>query len=182
MLFKLDKIDFKILKAVQENGRITNVQLSQLIDMSAPASLERVKKLESAGIVKSYHAFLNEDLLGMEIKAIILVSLTRQRENAMHQFAEKINNIEEIVECFQITGTYDYHLKVILYDIYALNELINSKLSKMEEIRKIQSYIILSTIKHSTKLPLKEKEIKVNINRDLNKQEDAKDHAGTTSL
>lgn len=163
MAFKLDKIDLRILKILQERGRISNLQLSKEIELSPAPTLERVRKLEAANIIKSYHAFLNEKLLGLDIKAIVLVSLTRQRENAMQHFAKKINEIEEIVECFQITGTYDYQLKVVVKDIIALNDLISDKLSKLEEIRKIQSYIILSTLKQTKALPLKNDEMILDI-------------------
>ncbi len=163
MAFKLDKIDLRILKILQDQGRISNLQLSKEIDLSPAPTLERVRKLELSKIIKSYHAFLNEDLLGLDIKAIVQVSLTRQHENAMQSFSKKINEIDEIVECFQITGTYDYQLKVIVKDINALNELISEKLSKLPEIRKIQSYIILSTIKQSKSLPLKFEELILDI-------------------
>lgn len=163
MSFKLDKTDLRILKILQEKGRISNLQLSREIELSPAPTLERVRKLEAANIIMSYHAFLNEKLLGLDIKAIVLVSLTRQRENAMQHFAGKIEEMDEVIECLQITGTYDYQLKVVVKDIIALNDLISEKLSKMEEIRKIQSYIILSTIKQTKALPLKNEEMILDI-------------------
>lgn len=163
MSFKLDKTDLLILKILQERGRISNLQLSKEIELSPAPTLERVRKLEAANIILSYHAFLNEKLLGLDIKAIVLVSLTRQRENAMQHFASKIEEIDEIVECFQITGTYDYQLKVVVKDVIALNDLISEKLSKLAEVRKIQSYIILSTIKQTKALPLQKDEMKLDI-------------------
>ena len=160
---KLDKTDLMILRILQQNAKITNLQLSKEIELSPAPTLDRVRKLEAAKIIKSYHAFINEDLLGMKIKAIVLVSLTRQRENSMQNFAKKINAIEEITECFQITGTYDYQLKVVVRDIEGLNKLITDKLSKLDEIRKIQSYIILSTVKQTKVLALNNEEIKIDI-------------------
>lgn len=163
MPFKIDKTDLRILKILQERGKISNLQLSREINLSPAPTLERVRKLEVAKIILSYHAFLNEDLLGLKIKAIVQISLTRQQGNAMQNFTKKINEIDEIVECFQITGTYDYQLKVVVKDVYALNELISEKLSKLPEIRKIQSYIILSTVKQTKALPLKFEEMTIDI-------------------
>jgi Lrp/AsnC family transcriptional regulator, leucine-responsive regulatory protein len=83
---KLDKIDLTILKKLQEDGRMTNLQLSQEIGLSPAPTLERVRKLEKTGFIKSYHAVVNEEELGIGIKAIIQVSLTRQIENAIQSF------------------------------------------------------------------------------------------------
>ncbi len=160
---KLDKTDKMILRILQQNARITNLQLSKEIELSPAPTLDRVRKLEAAKVIKGYHAQLNEDLLGMKIKAIVLVSLTRQRENAMQNFAQKINSIDEITECFQITGTYDYQLKVVVRNIDDLNKLITEKLSKLDEIRKIQSYIILSNVKQTKALALNNEEIRIDI-------------------
>ena len=154
MKLKLDKIDYQILKILQQDGRITNLQLSKEIGLSTAPTLARVNKLEEAKIIRGYHAELNEEILGFSIKAIIQISLARQRENAMQNFSLKINQIDEVVECNQITGTYDYQLKVVVKDIAGLNELISEKLSRVEGIRKIQSYIILSTVKPSKFTPL----------------------------
>lgn len=154
MKLKLDKTDYRILKILQQDGRITNLQLSKEVGLSTAPTLMRVQKLEEAKIIKGYYAELNEELLGFSIKAIIQVSLTRQRENTMQDFSKKINQIDEIVECNQITGTYDYQLKAVVKDIAALNDLISEKLSKVKGIRKIQSYIILSSVKSSKLTPL----------------------------
>lgn len=164
MAIKLNKTDLKILEILQKNGRISNLQLSKEIGLSPAPTLERVRKLEAAKIIKSYHALLDEELLGLDIKAIVLVSLTRQRENAMQHFSARISEIDEVVECFQITGTYDYQLKVVVKDINAFNDLISEKLSKLDAIRKIQSYIILSTIKQTKALPFRHDDIILDIN------------------
>lgn len=150
---KLDAIDLRIIRTLQEDARITNLQLSQEIGLSPGPTLERVRKLEQSKFIKSYHAVVNEEALGIGIKAFIHVSLTRQRENAINNFIKCINEIEAVVDCYQVTGNYDYHLLVMVKDIAALNTLISDKLSKVEEIRKMQSYIILCTIKSSKVAP-----------------------------
>lgn len=87
---KLDKSDIMILRILQQDAPITNKNLAEQVGLSAGATLQRVRQLEAAKIINSYHASLNEDLLGLKIKAMVLVSLTRQRENAMQNFAKKL--------------------------------------------------------------------------------------------
>lgn len=150
----LDKIDFKILKLLQENGRKTNVQLSNEIGLSPAPTLERVKKLEIAGIIKSYHAIVEEKSVDLGIKAMIQVSLVRQKDNAISNFKKQIAKIDEIVECYQVTGNYDYLLKVVVKDIPSFEKLIGEKLSKIADIGQMQTNVILSEVKKSHMLPL----------------------------
>ena len=154
MSHNLDKIDFKILKILQENAKITNLQLSGEIGLSPAPTLERVKKLENAKLIKGYYAEVNEAALGVGIKAIIQITLTRQIENAIANFKKEINKIPEIMECYQVTGSADYILIVMLKDIRDFEMLISTRLSKMEEIGQMQTMMILSKVKDSKVLPL----------------------------
>ncbi len=154
MEVNLDKIDLKILKLLQENGRKTNVQLSNEIGLSPAPTLERVKKLENSGIIKSYHAVVEEKAVALGIKAMIQVSLVRQKDNAISNFKKQINKIDEIVECYQVTGNYDYLLKVVVKDIPSFEKLIGEKLSKIADIGQMQTNVILSEVKKSPVLPL----------------------------
>lgn len=151
---RLDKTDFKILKILQENGRITNLQLSSEVGLSPAPTLERVKKLENAGLIKSYHAQLNPESLGIGIKALVSVSLSKQTDEAIAEFKSKLNQIPEIVECYQITGAFDYIFKIMVKDIAAFERVIAEKLSKIEQIRQMQTSVILSTTKESKVIPL----------------------------
>lgn len=151
---KLDPIDFKILRILQEKGKITNIDLSKLVGLSPAPTLERVKKLEKSGLIKGYYAEVEAAELGLGFTALIQVSLTRQVENAIHNFITDVKTIEEIVECYQLTGDYDYLLKVMVKDIPAFEQLISQKLSKIEEIGQMQTMVVLSTIKDSKVLPL----------------------------
>ena len=98
MAVKIDKTDLKILKILQKEGRITNLQLSNQVGLSPAPTLERVRKLEKQGIIDSYHANVNADKMGMGIMAIIQVSLVRQIDNALQNFKHQIMEIDEIVE------------------------------------------------------------------------------------
>jgi DNA-binding Lrp family transcriptional regulator len=154
MNINLDKIDLKILRTLQENAKITNLQLSSEIGLSPAPTLERVKKLERQKLIKGYHAQLNAEMVGIGISAIIQITLTRQIENAISNFKKEIIKIPEIMECYQVTGNADYVITVMLKDMRAFEELISQKLSKMEEIGQMQTMVILSKIKDSKVLPL----------------------------
>lgn len=151
---KLDKIDLKILKILQTEGKITNVQLSQEIGLSPGPTLERVKKLEQTGIIESYNATLNLRNVGLGFSALINLSLTRQKDNAIQSFISKIKDIDEIIECYQLTGNYDYQLKAVVKNISSFEKLIGEKLSKIDEIGEMQTMVVLSTIKQSKVMPL----------------------------
>jgi len=156
----LDGIDLKILKILQEKGKITNIQLSQEIGLSPAPTLERVKKLETSGMIKSYHALINAQKLGLGFSALIQISLTRQINNAIKNFTKAISEIPEVTQCLQVTGNFDYQLLVIVKDIPAFERLIADKLSKIEEIGQMQTQVVLSVIKDSKVLPIEYKERK----------------------
>ncbi|MCB9195376.1 MAG: Lrp/AsnC family transcriptional regulator [Flavobacteriales bacterium] len=151
---KIDKIDLKILKELQENSKITNIELSKKIGLSAAPTLGRVQKLEKSGLIQSYHAQVNKEMVGLGFSALIQVSLTRQISNAMQNFIKQINEIESVVECYQLTGNFDYQLKVVVPDIPAFDRLITDRLSKIEEIRQMQTMVVLSCVKSSPILPI----------------------------
>lgn len=144
----------KILRILQENAKITNLQLSGEIGLSPAPTLERVKKLETAKLIQGYYTQVNEEALGIGIKAVIQITLARQLENAISNFKKEINKIPEIMECYQVTGNADYILIVLLKDIRDFENLISQRLSKVEEIGQMQTMVILSKIKDSKLLPL----------------------------
>lgn len=144
----------KILKILQENAKITNLQLSGEIGLSPAPTLERVKKLETAKLIQGYYTQVNEEALGIGIKAVIQITLARQLENAISNFKKEISKIPEIMECYQVTGNADYILIVLLKDIRDFENLISQRLSKVEEIGQMQTMVILSKIKDSKLLPL----------------------------
>lgn len=150
----IDKTDFKILKILQERGRISNIDLSKEIGLSPAPTLERVRKLERLRYIEGYHADVNLSKLGITIKAFIQVTLIHQQENNIHRFIEAIHKIPEVVECNQVTGDYDYQLKVYTTEIGALDRLITERISKLPEVGQIKSHIILSEIKHSRIAPM----------------------------
>ncbi len=155
MADKLDRIDLKILKILQQNSKITNLDLSKQIGLSPAPTLERVKKLESTEIIESYHAHVNPQTIGLNVKTFVLVSLAWQKENALNNFLAKIAQIEEIVECYIITGEADFLIKIICKDIPTYEQLLFKTLSQIEEIERLKTLMTLSTVKDSKILPYK---------------------------
>lgn len=156
----IDKIDLNILKILQENGRITNLQLSTEIGLSPAPTLERVKKLEQGGYIKSFHAFVDERKLNLGIKAFTLIRLSHHKSSVITDFIKKTNEINEIIECHHVTGGFDFILKIMVKDISAYQNFVLDKLSKVEEINQMQTLIILDTDKQSKSIPIDyEKEI-----------------------
>lgn len=151
---KLDEIDLKILRRLQQNGKITNLQLSKDIGLSPAPTLERVKKLEKNEYISSYHALVNEEKMGLGLTAFMQISLIRQRDNAINDFLEKIRQIDEVMECYNVTGQADYLLKIIVQDIKAFDVLVKEKLAPIEQILNMQSMVVICKDKNSKILPL----------------------------
>lgn len=150
---KLDHVDLKILKKLQLDGRITNLQLSKDIGLSPAPTLERVKKLEQSGYLKSYHARVNEKKMGIGIVAFIQISIIRQKSIGDQSFVKEIEKIDEVVECYQVTGASDYLIKVMFSDIEAFDKMVKEKFNKIECIRQMQTQMVISQDKHSYIVP-----------------------------
>lgn len=151
---KLDKIDRKILDILQSNAKITNAQLSKEIGLSPAPTLERVKKLELSGIIKSYHAKLDTDKIGLGVSTFVYVTLKGHNKKNIDVFLEEINTIDEIIECHHITGSGDFILRVIAQDIANYQKLMLEKVSDISVVDNLQSMVILSTFKDSKVLPI----------------------------
>lgn len=154
MAMELDKIDLQILKILQQNGRITNLQLSNEIGLSPAPTLERVRKLENLNYILSYHALVDEEKLGLGIKTFIQVSLDFHQNNTIQTFLEEIQEIKEITECHHVTGQCDFLLKVYVKDIKAYEQLIMQKISRITVVKTFQTMIIMSTNKKEPIVPL----------------------------
>jgi DNA-binding Lrp family transcriptional regulator len=151
---KLDKIDLKILEILQSNAKITNAQLAIDVGLSPAPTLERVKKLEKEGYIKSYHAKLDTAKLGIGVTTFVMVSLKAHSKRHLEQFVSSVNDIDEVIECHHITGSGDFILKVVSKDISSYQELMLEKVSDIDGINNLQSLIILSTFKDSKVLPI----------------------------
>ncbi len=154
MKAKLDLIDRKILELLQANSNITNAQLAQEIGLSPAPTLERVKKLETQGVLKSYHAVVDMASVGLGVCTFVTVSLKGHNKDNIEKFIKAISKIPEVVECHHVTGQADFILKVVASDIPAYQNLMLEKVTIIDVVDNMQSTVILSTFKDSRVLPL----------------------------
>ena len=151
---KIDNIDRKILRMLQENSKITNAYLSTQIGLSPAPTLERVRKLEKKGIISGYHAQLNLSKIGLGVSTFVLVSLKEHNKKNINIFLDKINKVNNVIECHHITGTGDFILKVVSENIASYQKLMLDKVSEIEATDSLQSMVILSTFKDNKVMPL----------------------------
>lgn len=145
----IDRIDKKILFHLQKNARITNSQLSKEVGLSPAPTLERVKKLESMGLIDGYHAQINKKKLNLGVCIFIQASLVKTDKSKFESFKAKINDIPEVVECHHMTGSADFLIKIFTQDIDTYNKLVLDKLISLDEIGNLQSMVVLDTYKDS---------------------------------
>ncbi len=150
---KMDKTDLKILKLLQQNSKVTNLDLSKKVGLSPAPTLERVKKLEKNGVIQSYHAKVDPEAIGLKVQTFVLVSLAWQKKDALENFIKKVNDIKEITECYIITGEADFLVKIICKDIPTYEKLLFKSLSQIEEIERMKTLMTLSQIKKEKLLP-----------------------------
>jgi len=153
-MFKLNVTDRKILEILQTDARITNVELASKVGISPPAMLERVKRLENSGVIEKYVALVNPQKVGRETFAMISVSLVQHQLPTINQFVKEINKLEEVLECFHVTGKEDFLLKVVVKNIPDYEKFILEKLTKIKGVSRVNTTFILSTFKQSTKIPI----------------------------
>ncbi|MBL7848363.1 MAG: Lrp/AsnC family transcriptional regulator [Cyclobacteriaceae bacterium] len=156
MKIRLDAIDRKILELLQANSNITNAQLAQEIGLSAAPTLERVKKLETAGVIRSYHAVVDPASVGLGVSTFVMASLKGHNKENIARFMKAITEIKEIVECHHVTGQADFILKIVSPDIPSYQNLMLEKVTNIDVVDNLQSMVILSTLKDTKRIPIPE--------------------------
>jgi len=150
----IDATDWKILSLLQEDARITNLELSRAIGLSPSPCLARVRALEKAGYINRYVSLLDSLKVGLKVSVFINVALERQVEKALELFEASIEARQEVMECYLMTGESDYLLRVVVTDIQALEDFILNFLSKIPGVGNIKSSFALKQVKYKTALPL----------------------------
>jgi Lrp/AsnC family leucine-responsive transcriptional regulator len=143
----LDKIDKLILNTLQENGKTTNSKLSKIVGISAPATLERVKRLEHSGVISHFTAVIDPEKIGFSIMAMVNISLSLSSLSSVADIKKKFTALDEVIECYQIAGANDFILKVIAKDIKTYGEVMNKKLTQIEGIQVIKSSFVIDNVK-----------------------------------
>jgi DNA-binding Lrp family transcriptional regulator len=149
---RLDEIDRKILKELQANGRITNVELSRRVGISAPPCLRRVRALEDAGFIKGYRALLDEKLLGYEVTVFAMVHLSSQAEADLNAFVDFVRQEPLVRECWMLSGEIDFILKCVAPDLKTFQAFV-VELTGAPNVRNIKTSLTLGNSKDAAMVP-----------------------------
>jgi Lrp/AsnC family transcriptional regulator, leucine-responsive regulatory protein len=151
----IDRFDARILTALQQDGRMPVVELAEAIGLSATPCARRVKALEAQGAIEGYTAVLNPGRIGLEVLAIVQVKLTEHTDETVARFEREIRLLEEVTACYAMTGAYDFILHVYAKDLESLSNVVLKSLLRIPNLRDLQSSVVLSTIKHTARIPLR---------------------------
>ena len=153
---QIDKFDRKILALLQEDGRLTNGDLSERVNLSPSQCSRRRQRLEEEGLIRGYRAVLDRERLGFSLTNMVTVTLaTHNRDNAQ-RFAELVSRLPEVQEAHALTGEMDYILKVVTPDLKSLANFVNQVLLPHEAVQHVKTAIVLETLKESPSLPLED--------------------------
>ncbi len=150
----IDRIDRKILVALQRNNRIANLELAELVGLSPPACLKRVKRLREEEVIVGDVSIINPELAGNTMTLIVSVEMERDRADIYQVFRKSILNAPEVTQCYQISGSYDFMLVVTVKDIQGYEYFVERVLHKDLNIRKFHTSVSLRTVKFSTEIEL----------------------------
>lgn len=151
---QLDAIDWRILKTLQENGRITNVELAEKVGLSPPPCLRRVRALEEAGYISGYRALLNAEKLGFEVMVFAMVGLKSQAEAELAGFAERVKAWPLVRECYAVSGEADFILKCVGANLHAMQEFIIKDLTAAANVDSVKTTLILRREKYEPGIPI----------------------------
>jgi Lrp/AsnC family leucine-responsive transcriptional regulator len=149
---KLDTLDLSILKLLQKNSKLTNKALSTHLSLSVTAVYERIKKLEKTGIIKGYVALLSKEKLEQSFVAFCHVKLIQHTQDNVKQFEKEVIKIDEVLECYHLSGDYDYLLKVHVKDMESYRNFMIEKLTNLNHIGSTHSMFMINEVKHTTAL------------------------------
>ena len=150
---RLDAIDRKILKELQADGRMTNVDLARRVGISAPPCLRRVRALEEAGYIKGYRALLDEKMLGYEVTVFAMVHLTSQAEADLKAFETFVRTAPLVRECWMLSGEIDFILKCVAPDLKTFQAFV-SELTGAPNVRNVKTSLTLRTSKDAAMVPM----------------------------
>ena len=152
--FILDAIDIRILNELQKNGRITITDLAERAGLSPSPCLRRVKLLEDRGVISGYVAVVDQNVVGLAVNVFASIRLERQREEELEHFSQAVSQWPEVMECYLMTGTRDYLMRIVVGSLSEYERFIKDKLSRLEGVASIESSFALSRVKHTTIVPV----------------------------
>ena len=151
----MDKIDKKIVFELQKNGRLSNFDLAEKVGLSPSPCLRRIKNLEKKKIISGYTAIIDEELFGYPITAFVSVRLENQTDGTLKVFEEGISQLDEVVDCWLVTGNRDYLLRVVAINLKTYEKFMREDLTKIKGIDSIETNFALGSVKTKQPLPIK---------------------------
>ncbi|MDG2242809.1 MAG: Lrp/AsnC family transcriptional regulator [Rhodospirillaceae bacterium] len=150
----LDEIDLRLLNHMQADARLTNVELAERIGLSPSPCLRRLRKLENDGVIQGYMTFVDQTKVGLPVSVFVSVALKEQSETALEEFEAAVTALPEVMECYLMTGTSDYHMRVVTRDLADYERFLKNHLTRIPAIASIQSSFALKQVTYRTALPL----------------------------
>jgi DNA-binding Lrp family transcriptional regulator len=150
----LDAIDKAIINHLQDDASITNLELSQRIELSPPALQKRLRKLEDKGIIEHVVALVNRERVGFDLLCFVQVNLRHHEVQVVKEFKVAVQDMTEVLECYHLTGEMDYLLKVVVRNRKHLERFLIDTLTPAPGVDKIRTSLVLSDVKVTTKLPI----------------------------
>ncbi len=151
---KLDQIDLKILRHLQENARITNAELAEKVGLSPTPCLRRLRRLESEGVIKGYHTDVNREELGVNVTVLALVKLEREDDATLRTFEEAVKDRPEVMECDLLTGKFDYLIRVVIPTLAAYEAFLSETILRMPNVATVESSPVLREVERKVILPV----------------------------
>jgi Lrp/AsnC family transcriptional regulator, leucine-responsive regulatory protein len=150
----LDTLDRKILAHLQADGRVSVVNLAAMVGLSPTPCLRRVRNLERSGVISRYVAVLDQRAVGLPVSVFVSIRLEKQKQESLDHFAKAISRWPEVLECYLMTGSRDYWLRVVVPDLEAYEQFMKQKLTRLEGIASIESSFALEQVKYTNILPV----------------------------
>lgn len=150
---QLDTADMRILQALQQDGRMTNVDLAERVGLSPSPCLRRVRELETSGVIKGYVALIDPEALDLSVIAFVRIRLERQDDQHLAKFETAIARIPEVMECYLMTGESDYQLRVLARSLADYEDLLRRKLTKIPGVAEVTTSFALRPVIYRTALP-----------------------------
>lgn len=152
---RLDRIDLSILDHLQRDGRATTIELSEAVGLSASPCHRRQKLLEEAGIITRYVALLDQERVGLPVNVFVSVELSGQTNELLVAFERAVTECPEVMECYVMTGSSDFLLRVVAPDLHSYEEFLRTRLTRMPGVRSVRSAFALKRVIYRTNLPLR---------------------------
>ncbi len=151
---ELDEVDIAILQLLQEDGRMSNVDLANRIKLSPPATHARLKRLQASGFIRRFAALLDQEMVGFDMVCYVNISLRMHGVKELEQFRRSVLDMPQILECYHVTGEFDYLLKIVVRNRRDLQQFVEKSLTPLPGVARIYTSLVLDEIKSSTTLPI----------------------------